>query len=287
MIFKKRAGIFVLILQLFLTGLSSEENYKGTYLELLRSGNYEELAAWLRQWEEAEPENPEMFIGYFNYFVRSGAEVVQSVVVENGRRILRPRTQYNPENVNVGITYLDRGLQYTPHRLDIYWGKIELLMETGNYAKAGETLSNLIEISRSYNDQWLLGDNRPVSNGESYFLNYIIRYYSKCMDAYTEAPMEMLRGCSEKHIEVYPQDAYGYFYLASYYHFADQKEQSLHYFLLSEKINPSDCLTLLNIARLYLDLNNPEGVRAYAQRVLSIGNNEEKRYARYLLGQLE
>jgi tetratricopeptide (TPR) repeat protein len=230
MVFKKIGLFFLLIGQIRGVNLYAEEMYKNRYLELLRSNQYDELLVWLKQWKRAEPQNPEMCIGFFNYYIHTGSEQGTGTIWENGRLLYGPKIIYRIENVNKGIEYLDRGLKFAPNRLDMYWEKIELLMEIDDYTRAGQTLYDLIEISPRYNDEWLLGDNRRIQNGTEYFLNYILRYFAKCTEVNIPASMEMARICAEKLIEVYPNTVYGYNNMGNYYVVGRRFEEALNCF---------------------------------------------------------
>jgi tetratricopeptide (TPR) repeat protein len=286
MTFKKIGLFFLVIWQIYGIKSYAEENYKNRYLELLRSNQYDELILWLERWERAEPQNPEMCIGFFNYYVRTGSERGTGTIWENGRLIYGPKTIYRIENVNKGIEYLDRGLRFTPNRLDMYWGKIELLMEIDDYTRAAQILYDLIETSPRYNNEWLLGDNRHIQDGTEYFLNYILRYFVKCTEVNIPASMEMARICAEKLIEVYPNRVYGYNNMGNYYIAGRRFGEALNCFLAAERINNTDCIILINIGRMYIELNNAIKAREYLNKVLEIGNANERRAAQYYLDQL-
>jgi tetratricopeptide (TPR) repeat protein len=284
MILKKL--FLVVILQFCLLNVFADGKYQEKYLELLRDGNFDALKLLLEEWEKAEPKNPEMFIGYFNYYVNSGAEKVTEVFSDGGRQFMGSRTRYNNEDVYKGIQYLDRGLAAAPDRLDMYWGKIEILMAINDFAKAGDTLYDLIGLSPKHNNKWRLANNQPVQNGREYFLDYINRYFTRCTDQNTEDSMNAAKRCSEREIEVYPKSTYGYNNLAVYYVYSDKIQDALNTLLKAETVNGKDGIILLNIGRMYIELDNKAKAREYFNKVLKIGTPQEKQGAEYFLGQL-
>jgi tetratricopeptide (TPR) repeat protein len=285
--YKKIAVFLLLGLNFFVINSYADDNYKDRYLSLLRNEQYAELKLLLEQWEIAEPQNSEMYIGFFNYYVHTGAVQGSGIMQDgDGRLVLGPTVSYKSENVYKGIEYLDKGLAFAPNRLDMYWGKIELLMEIGDYAKAGEILYNLIGLSPGYNNNWRLGDNRPVQDGENYFLGYIMRYFAKCIEIKTSESLEIAKKCSEKIMETYPQSTYGYNILGNYYTAIDNFEEALKIFLLAEGIDNTDCIVLINIGIMYIEKNSSEKARDYFNRVLRLGNENEKRQAQYYLDRL-
>jgi predicted Zn-dependent protease len=268
--------------------LFAQENYKAQYLELMRNGKFDELKTLLENWETDERENPEMFIAYFNYYVNRNVEVVQSIYRDNsGQQILGPKRNYNKEDVYTGIEYLDRSLKFTPNRLDMYWGKIEVLLEIADYKQAGDVLNNLIKLSPKYNNNWFLSDNRKVPNGEVYFMDYIYRYYDALISFDTPETLNIVKQCAETQIVTYPQSTYGYNILSIYYIMTNKNEEALKQLLLAENVNNNDCTILINIGRLYGEMNNKTKSKEYLDKVIRIGNQNEKQRAQYYKNQYE
>ena len=45
------------------------ENESEKFWSLLNQGKYEEVEAFLAEWKEKSPTNPELFVSYFNYLI--------------------------------------------------------------------------------------------------------------------------------------------------------------------------------------------------------------------------
>jgi tetratricopeptide (TPR) repeat protein len=110
------------------TARNDQINYQETYKELFEAEKYDEALAHLQLWESAEPDNPEMFIAYYNYYT---------------------------DDIFTAIEYLDRGLDLYPDRLDMYFSKIYIFNENGYYELAGEELFSTLEISKRINNNWV------------------------------------------------------------------------------------------------------------------------------------
>jgi hypothetical protein len=46
-----------------------------------------------------------------------------------------------------GIEYLNKGLEYSKNRLDMYFGKISILNQINDYQKAGEEVMKILQLS--------------------------------------------------------------------------------------------------------------------------------------------
>jgi predicted Zn-dependent protease len=261
---------------------AAPENYREQYLELFENGRLHELPDLLEKWEKSEPENPEVYIGYFNYYCNLDAS--ESTVMgemPDGRYGLYAKLEYNKNNVYKGITYLDKGLSYAPNRLDMYWGKIELLFEIEDVKAAGDALAALIEISPNYNNSWVLGGGRTVRDGEAYFLNYLNRYYSIFLNDPQGEAANAILNCATRQIKIYPENTYAYNVLAVYYIDQNDFETALGHLLAAEKADGTDCIVLLNIGRLYAELQNNTAAKEYFDKVIEIGDADEQDAAQY------
>jgi hypothetical protein len=264
--------------------LAAQESYKDQYLRLLRNGQFNELKALLEKWEKAEPANPELYIGFFNYYCNlDAAEGTAMGKMPDGRYGVYAKREYNKKNVYEGIKYLDKGLAFAPNRLDMHWGKIELLFEIEDFKGAGETLFNVIEMSSKYNASWALGDNKPVDNGKNYFLGYVSRYYETLLNSPSDDAANALINCAQLQIKTYPESTFAYNILAVYYIYRDEYETALDYLLTAEKADGNDYVILINIGRLYAEMKDNVKAKAYFDKTIRIGDAAAKKQAKSLI----
>ncbi|MDR1788323.1 MAG: hypothetical protein LBR16_07740 [Treponema sp.] len=284
-----RKGVFVvLVFAQTAAGLFAQEDYKAKYLELLNSKQFDQLSEWLAEWEAAEPENPEMFIGYFNYFCQRNMQTAAAMGrMPNGQYGLYNQLRFRDDDVYEGISYLDKGLGSTPNRLDMYWGKIEILLKIEDYKTAGDTFHDLLAVSPQYNTRWLLGGNKPVpaKEGEEYFIGYADRYYDAfiaAMDRSEDAANALIQ-CAQKQIEVYPKSNHAHNYLAIYYMDHGKQSESLALLLAAEKIDPKDYIIAGSLAQLYAEMGEKKKAKTYFNKVLKAGNSQSKEWARNMI----
>lgn len=276
--------------------------YQEDYERLFGEGKYSELFDHLQIWEAKEPDNPELYIAYFNFYInRSRFSGVSIVEEKSGSgavlELLDPETgdiagyiqdtvQYSNEDIARAIEYLDRGLNCAPDRLDMYFGKIHILNEVELYERAGSTLLFAIEFSKQINNRWLWAGGEYIENGEAVFLESIQDYYGLWLEEETEETFEQVKRCTEKQIELYPDNIFAYNVLAVYYLLKGQYMESLHIFLGAERIDKNDCIVLANIGIVYLRMNEKQKAEDYFNRVLEIGDEQDKKYVRYYMEQL-
>jgi len=279
-----------------------DKEYQETYTNLFKANKYDELFTHLQLWESKEPNNPEMFIAYFNYFLfrsrfsgvsidkeQKGTGSAMSITDPQSGEVvgyLNEAVHYDTEDVLTAVEYLDRGLQIAPNRLDMHFGKIRVLIEIDQHKMAGNELFDTLVISKKINNNWLWSNNEKLENGESLFINSIQDYYSLWLNAAAAEAYDQVKLCAAKQIELYPDYIYAYNVLAVYYSMNEQFQEALKYFLLAETIDPNDCIVLINIGRTYINMNNKPKAAEYFRKVLEVGNEWYQQYAQQYLDQL-
>jgi tetratricopeptide (TPR) repeat protein len=262
-------------------------DYKIIYLNLLNNNRLDELFIHLQNWETMENENPEIYIAWFNYYVRLGSSSgIAMGRMNDGRYGIYDQTNYLEENIYKGIEYLDKGLEYSKNRLDMYFGKIHILNQINDYKKSGEEVIKILQLSNELKNTWLWSDNVNVDNGERFFINSLSDYYSVWINASTEVSLDQLKKCTTKQIELYPQHIEAYNYLSIFYLINNDYNNAIQYLEKALAINGDDCIVLINLGRAYMSIGNNTKAKNCFDKVLLIGNEKDKEYVQSYLDKL-
>ncbi|WP_304223143.1 hypothetical protein [Gracilinema caldarium] len=68
----KQKCLIAFLIVLSMVSLFADD--KSTYLQLLQANKIQELKKHLEQWEKKSPQDPELLIGYFNYYIRMASK---------------------------------------------------------------------------------------------------------------------------------------------------------------------------------------------------------------------
>jgi tetratricopeptide (TPR) repeat protein len=265
---------------------SKEIDYKGKYETLSKDKKYDELEKHLQAWEAKEPNNPEMYIAYSNYYINRNISSGVSVYRDPTGDYIEPSMQFNNDDVAAAVKKLDKALNIAPNRLDIRFGKVYILNEIEHYKAAGVELLATLEFSKKIDNNWLWANNEKIRDAESFFWEKVNGYYGSWFNKGTEEAMEQLKLCAEKQKELYPKNIFAYNFLGAYYGIRKQREEALKYFLQAETIDPNDYVVLSNIAETYLEMDNKQKAKEYFTKILKIGNEEYKEGAEYFMNKL-
>ena len=290
------------ILLLLTTALSLQADEKSIYLGMLNDNNLEELYTHITEWEQKEPDNPEMFIAYFNYYLKKGhssgvaletkppvkGEHLAITDKETGEIVgyMYDSTSYNPEDLSNALIYLNRGLKLSPDRLDMHFGKIHILQQVKDYSSQSYALIDSLEQSNINGNKWLWADNEPIEDGAEFYLNNIQDYYQTWLNVKNDEAFKAIQRAGADQIQLYPNHVYGYNNVAYSHLLQGEITEALGYLLTAEKIDSDDAIVLNNIALCYKNLGDSEKAKVYFKKLFSYPEQIEGEYVERMLSEL-
>ena len=244
-------------------------DYKSEYDNLLSARNLEGIAALLPKWEKAEPKNPELYIAYFNYYLLKGQRSTHSLDTykkdnSNSLALVDQKTNkiagylnnniwYEKEDVDKALSYLEKGLKFGKNRLDMYFGRIHILGEIGEYEKQSQKIIEVLKLGKQINHKWLWSMNEviPSSEGERIFLVSINDYYKALIQKSSPQSLSAAEKACVAQLKLYPKDVEVHNYLALAYIGQGKIQEALNVLLKADKLAKEDYTILFNMASCY------------------------------------
>lgn len=266
------------------------------YSSFMEKKKYIEALKILEKWKKIDDKDPELYIDYFNLYLAEGLESGISFDTERDNNetsieLADPKTNqivgyingytnYNQEYLAKAIISLNEGISFSRNRLDMYFGKIHVLNEVGDYKTASSTIQEVLKQSVANKNNWLWSKNEIIEDGERVLLDSLNDYYAEWINIRNDQSLEALLKTSTLQVDLYPNNTYGYNFLAYYYILKDQKKDAIPLLLIAEKIDPNDIVIINNIARLYEDTGNKVEAVKYWDKVIMLGNPEQVAFAK-------
>ena len=244
-------------------------DYKSEYDNLLSARNLEGIAALLPKWEKAEPKNPELYIAYFNYYLLKGQRSTHSLDTykkdnSNSLALVDQKTNkiagylnnniwYEKEDVDKALSYLEKGLKFGKNRLDMYFGRIHILGEIGEYEKQSQKIIEVLKLGKQINHKWLWSMNEviPSSESERIFLVSINDYYKALLQKSSPQSLSAAEKACVAQLKLYPKDVEVHNYLALAYIGQGKIQEALNVLLKADKLAKEDYTILFNMASCY------------------------------------
>lgn len=289
--------IFLLSIFFICASVFGQENYQEKYLELLKANKMPELLTLLQSWEENDAQNPELYIAYFNYYIKLDSEsYTQLGQMPDGRHGMYPETKYNTKNVNRGIEYLNKGLEIAPDRLDIYLGKCSSLGKTNQLSLLRDSIISLLDTYKNnqYDWKWSMGKSIKDLGGnfEQVVVASIMDYLSlHFMDYstgnYLKSELNKVLDILEAEIAVFPDNVMVLNCLALYYDNVGEKDKSIEVIKKALDLNPKDEILKTNLAVTYEEMNKIELAKKLFKELIESNNPDVKRTAEAGLKRIE
>lgn len=249
----------------------------------------------LTAWEATSPKDPELFIAYFNYYIKkSMTEVVSMdpspkenntfVVTDTGSgkpvAYLNASVKYNSEVLQKGFEYINRGIALYPTRLDMRFGNIYMLGQAENYPEFTKEIITIIDFDNKINHEWLWKQGEPLEDAKDFFLGSLQDYINTIYETENDNLLPLMRQISEAVIRYYPDHVESLSNIAITYLIAEEYEKALPFLLHAERASPQDIIVLNNIAEAYKRLGDKVNAKAYFEKIIRYGNKDEAREAK-------
>lgn len=293
---KKRIVLFSVLI-LSITQLFGQ-NFSEQFNQYYADKDSVALKELLEVWEQTDANDPVLHVAYLNYYVdRSRKEyVVLDNASNNGEPIWqimdKDTTQkasvgymyskiiFEPELLNKGFYYIDRGIELHPNRLDLRFSKIHMLWEIENYDKYTEEIIKAVNYSAINDNKWTWTDSEVVENAKDFFLNTIQDYQLRIYDTGNVEMLIYMEQIADAVLVLYPDHVESLSNRSICHMSLGEFEDALDVLLRAEKINPKDYIILANIAHVYMILEDIPNALKYYTLMAKYGDDSAKEFAK-------
>jgi len=276
------------------------QTFKQQFYELSVEENVLVQEQFLENWKKIDPNDPELYVAYFNYYVKKSInEVVRidnnpnnrdgfHVENEGGETVgvIYSDTHYDVDLLDKAFHYIDIGIEKYPNRLDMRFGKIYVLGEDRDYEKFTSEIINVIEYSAVNKNQWFWTDNQLLENPKETMFDAIQDYQILLYNTEKDDLLENMKQIAEAVLKYYPDDVRSLSNLSIVFMLQNEYDKALDSLLKAEKLTPDDFTVLGNIAQAYKLKNDIKKAVKYYELMFKYGDEEVKQYAKQQIEEL-
>ncbi len=282
----KRLLIFITLVFCFsVNGFS--QSYSQQFNELFdKQSPEEEQLKLLQTWEKATPNDAELFVAYYNFYVNKSRKSGIGITTNRDGTFLGGQSTFDEKVLKTALEYINKGIEKFPNRLDMRFGKIFILGENKDYKAFTDEIVKTIDYSNINKNQWTWANDKAVENPQKFMLSaiqdYIVQLYEEG-DEY----LDNFKLITETVLKYYPNSVENLSNLSIYYLEKSEFDNALVHLLKAEKLAPTDVIVLNNIAQCYEGKKEKQNALKYYELMIKYGNSEVKADAKKKIAKLK
>lgn len=235
------------------------------FWNLCDTNNYEEIEAYLTDWEKSNKKDPELYLAYSTYYFERSTQV---------------SLEFTDEFAKKSEEYLNKGISYNPKRLDLQFKRVSFYSLKHDYKKEYDLLINLLSLDKKYKSKWLWKKNIPLNQTDIDFESEMLDFiYFMMMKAKTEETLIYVKELSLEFLKYYPLNALAYNYAADACLYLGDFIQSKEYFKAAYEIDNSNIDLLLKLGYICVQLSQLNEAKYYYELLSQCSDEEYKRIA--------
>ncbi|MCO5268762.1 MAG: tetratricopeptide repeat protein [Brumimicrobium sp.] len=279
------------------------QTYKQQFDDLVSKQDTLGLQQLLDKWEQADSEDPELYVAYFNYFaMKSEKEIVRLDGNPKGKEGLQVMDNdstnkepiaflysdmyYDPDILKKGFDYIDIEIEKHPNRLDMRFGKIYMFGQIEDYEKFTNEIIKTIDYSVVNKNKWTWTDSEPLDD-PNIMLSAIQDYQFKLYNTENDDLLDNMKRIAEAVLKHYPDNIESLSNISIVFILQEQYDKAIEALLKAEEINPKDYIVLSNIAFAYKQKGDTKKAIKYYELTLKYGDEQSTYYAKQQIEELK
>ena len=233
----------------------SGQDFQDKYLRSLEDGDTLQQRLILEDWERLEPENPELFASWFNYYFNTGF-------------------------AEKGLEKIDEGISLYPDRLDMRIGKTYVYGHLKYWQGFGKEILRTLRHSTMNQNHWLWTGNEPIQDGKETMLNSFKDYQVQLFNTGVDSLILMMREIGLQVLSLYPDHLLSRSNVAVSYMLFEQYDRALVHLRKAEAIDPEEAIVQANMGYVYSRLADYPAAISCFEKVIRFGSRKEADSAR-------
>ncbi len=299
---KKLIISVVVVLYAFSCEIADAQNVYDNFYKALRENDSATIEQTLSEIRYGNDQSAERYIAEYNYWVNKAhvskgpilsTELPEGIDVSgvftltdsigNVAGYMYGVEYYDSLLTDSALLIISEGILRYPDRLDMRFGKIYLLSQSGRWQSYTDEILSTLEHAEKNNNAW---EYPNITESIDTILIYSIFDYEKTLynalsNSDTLTIQDTLKICyirsiAQSMLRLYPQDVFSLNIMAATYHIMGQEDSALMWLLRAEEANPRDALVLLNIAEAYNRIGDKKKEEIYLKKAKKYGDKNIK-----------
>jgi len=284
-----------------LTNFCFAQDFKTDFDKYCQEGDTVKQKEVLTKWENENPKDPELFTSYFNYFFLKSRQEVLSLTTDQPKGeslsfqdstgqtagYIGSQRVFNDAILQKGLDKIDEGIKLYPNRLDMRFGKIYALGQTGDWERFTEEIVKTVQYSAKNNNEWTWTNNEKRPDGKDFFLTSLQDYQLNLYNTGDDNLLVNMRTIANEIFKIYPDHIESLSNLSITYLLTGEYDKGIEPLLKAEKLNPKDAIVLANIAQGYKLKGDKKKAIEYYEKTIKYADDRTVQYAKQQIEELK
>jgi tetratricopeptide (TPR) repeat protein len=268
---------------------------------LRKENDTTKLKKFLSEWEQSNPNDPELYTSAINYYYSQSKKEIISIVPEQTKKqgfeltdssgkvvgFLSSSMGFDPNKLAMTLSYANKGIDRFPNRLDIRFGKCYVLGQIGDYDNFTTEIIKAVEYSTGIKSDWLWMGNKKLDDGEKFMLGTIQEYLKQLYDTENDSLLKNMQQIGDATLKYYPNNVEILSTTSVAYMLSKEYDKALAYLKHAEQLNPKDFIVLNNIAQGYKLKGDKANAIKYYELTEKYGDERAKEDAKRNIKELK
>ncbi|MCC6371421.1 MAG: hypothetical protein IT236_10495 [Bacteroidia bacterium] len=277
--------------------ISQGQIYPKKFKALFAAKDTASLRPLLAEWEEANPNDAEMLVAQFNYYVykskheRLGPDKAAEEKAKLNHDTAAMHTahitnivHFDSVNVRKALWYINFGIKANPNRLDMHFGKVYYLGELKKFDYYAAELMNVVEQSHKNKNAWRWVNNVPNATPFDFMVVNVHHYLAELLLLNDPKKNAHIKSVTQALLKYYPDNVQTLVVLSNVK--LEEKQPDNAYLLLkrAETLEPNNSEVCLGLGTYHNQKGNKEKAILYFEKALP---GLEEPFKEYVLKELE
>ena len=255
--------IIPLLLLLPITFGAAAQSYSDSFYDALNSDNLVMQRQVLAEWQQASPDDIDLYIARFNYHMGQTLGTSSTAAADST------------------VLVIDQAIRLFPDRLDLRFGKIYFLGEIRQWTAFADEIISTLDRSELINHRWQFpnfdqGGRILIVEGVQDYLYTLFSSGQPTDDvtgqaAATTAPapdaLPQIRRIAHRAAQLFPSEP-AFFSALAYTYIAEADYQTaLHHLKRAEQLAPNDPAVLQQLVDVYTRMKDKKSAAQYRERL--------------------
>ena len=257
--------LFLLVISCLYCFNANAQSYRENFINAINSKNMERAEEILKAWDLANSNDPELYIGYFNFYTIKSQDAALPITLSG----------YDQKYSRQALDFITQGINRFPTRFDMRVAKIHMLGVLMDYQAYVAEVLKIIAYSARIENNWKREDFMILDRQEDMFFDAVLDWQVFLFSKKDPSLYKEIIRISDEMLKYYPRHIQSILNISTVYKEQKEYDKSLEILLKAIVIEPANAIITYNIADVYFKKGDKSNARKYYEQTIPLCKEDE------------